>query len=271
MSFPTAYKSFGQHFLHCQKTIHTITSDFKEDDDAILEIGPGPGILTKLLAHKSRPFKVIEKDSRFLEVLKKYLPQDCIYCQDALAFDLEDFLKEWKWQNKKIWLVSNLPYNISAPLFIKFIQYPSIHHMTLMFQKEVAEKMLSPKAFQKNNMNSLMAIAQTYFKIQLLEKVSPGAFSPPPQVESVVLSFQRIYNPVIPLEHFSFYESFLRTLFQFKRKQIGKVLQSFVISQKICSLLRHLEIESSKRAESFQLEEIQLLYKEVMSCQMARE
>ncbi len=265
MNHPKANKNLGQHFLNDQKVIESITSDFQEQANVILEIGPGPGILTKSLSAWGKPLKVIEKDPRFPEYLKESVPQDSIYLQDALEFDLENAFKQWGWENQNLWLVSNLPYNASSPLLIKFIQCPSINYMTLMFQREVADKIFAFDSRIGKSMNSLMALSQTYFDIRLLRKVPPGAFHPPPKVDSAVLSFERKAQPLISLKQFPIYEKFLRTLFRFKRKQVGKILKTFTSSEKIDQILETLEIDRSRRAESFHLEEIQLLYKNINS------
>ena len=79
MSLPTADKSLGQHFLRDQKVINQITDDFVNEAEALIEIGPGPGILTKFLAQHKIPYHVIEKDPRFPELLKEFIPEENIH------------------------------------------------------------------------------------------------------------------------------------------------------------------------------------------------
>lgn len=263
LPLPQNDKSLGQHFLKDQNVITKICHDFFEDTKnnagAILEIGPGPGILTETLASFSLPFKVIELDQRFKVYLEQFIPSSQIILGDALKLPLADILSE-SFFNKPIWLVSNLPYNVSAPLLVLFLQISQIKQMTLMFQKEVADKVY---AFHttKNSMNSLMALTQTYFECRLLLKVSPGAFTPPPKVDSAVLSMKRIENPIISLEEFHRYEKFLRLLFSHRRKQLGGVLRSSFPESKIKSIFEHLNISISIRAEALTLTEVHELYR----------
>lgn len=257
---PVAKKALGQHFLVDQNIISKITEDFSEVAEAIIEVGPGPGILTEGLSLHKLPFQVIDKDERFPEYLKEFLPQENIHITDALKWDFEEGFKQWLWDEKTIWLVSNLPYNVSTPLLIKFLQAPSIQNMTLMFQREVADKVFAIDTRKGKAMNSLMALSQTFFEVSLLCKVPPGAFSPPPKVDSAVLSFTRREGPVVPLSEFKNFEKFLRHLFQFKRKQMGKILKSNYTQEALQKTWEHLGIVPTIRAEALSLDEIQKLY-----------
>jgi 16S rRNA (adenine1518-N6/adenine1519-N6)-dimethyltransferase len=259
-NFPTADKSLGQHFLRDQTVINKITEDFKGKSDALLEIGPGPGILTKFLAKQKLPFHVIEKDTRFPELLEKFIPKENIHLLDALKCDYQEFFSELEWLDKKVWLISNLPYNVGSPIFVKALQVPTIKMMTLMFQREVADKVIAIDTRKGKSMNSLMALSQTFFNVSLLCKVPPGAFSPPPKVDSAVISLERIENPVIDLSDFRRFESFLRGLFQFKRKQLGKVLSGVTSKEIAAQTLEKLGLERNIRAESLELEVLQQIY-----------
>ncbi|MCO4793263.1 MAG: ribosomal RNA small subunit methyltransferase A [Bacteriovoracaceae bacterium] len=262
---PWADKKLGQHFLNDQSVIMSIVSDHVEQSDYILEIGPGPGILSEFLCKHNKPFQVIEKDGRMVEYLKEHISGDKIMITDALEVDLESYFNNLGWKGN-IWLVSNLPYNVSVPLLTKFIQSPSISKMTLMFQKEVGEKVLNWTG-KENGMGSLMALTQNYFHVNLKCPVPPGAFTPPPKVDSVVLSLVRNPFPAIGLEEFNKYESFLRKTFANKRKQIGSVWKSHFDKDKIEESLAKLKLDRTIRAERFTLEDVQFLYRELNSVQ----
>lgn len=259
---PFADKELGQHFLKDDKVIQAICHDFNDKAQIILEVGPGPGILTKHLTKHKKTFYVFEKDARFPEILKDFVAEQNIFLGDATKIDWNEFLKDKKQVTDKVWLVSNLPYNVSVPLFISFLTCGEIEFLTLMFQKEVAGKILSFAQKEKDReMGSLMALAQTYFDVTLLCKVPPGAFIPPPKVDSAVLSFKRITEPKIPLAEKNSFESFLRALFQQKRKQMGKVLKSSFAEEKIQTVLAELAIDRTRRAETLNLDEVHALYK----------
>lgn len=260
---PWADKKLGQHFLRDQNVIATIATDQVKESEYILEIGPGPGILTEFLCKHNKPFHVIEKDPRMSEYLKKHISGDQILITDALEVDLESYLSTLGW-NEKVWLVSNLPYNVSVPLLIKFLRVPAIERMTLMFQKEVGEKVLNWKA-DENGMGSLMALTQNYFHVNLKCPVPPEAFVPPPKVDSIVLSLVRNPFPAIGLDEFESYEKFLRQLFANRRKQVGSVLKPYFDKEKIEEALAKIKLDRTIRAERFTLEQVQFLYREFAS------
>lgn len=259
---PFADKNLGQHFLINPNIIQKITEDFKELADWIIEIGPGPGILTKHLALHKLPFYVIDKDPRFKELLEEFVIKEQIFIEDALDFPLQEKLNQWFSSETKGWLVSNLPYNVSSPLLIKFLPIEPLKFMTLMFQKEVADKVIASE--NKNEMNSLKALSSTYFEVSLLCKVSPGSFQPPPKVQSSVLSFKRRENPVIELSEFYKFEKFLRQLFSQRRKQSQSVLKKYYSREKIDRAFQKLDLSPTLRAETFNLAQIHILYKELL-------
>lgn len=257
--FPQANKRLGQHFLHDQGIINQICADFKSLAASIIEVGPGPGVLTSGLSEHSMPFRVIERDERFSAYLNKYLAPEHIQFCDALEVDFENFIRLHDLP-PPIWLVSNLPYNISVPLLLRFVRCPPIEFMTLMFQKEVGNKIFNFDEQKKSGMGSLMSLSQNFFDTKLLVKVPPGAFSPPPKVDSVVLSFTRKKNPVVPLEQFEEFECFLRKLFQYKRKKIAKGLVASYRIDTIHRILEENDVDQNARAESLDLETIQNIF-----------
>ena len=248
---PFALKRLGQHYLSDKNIIDLICTDFSNIDYPILEIGPGPGILTQHLSQLERTLIVIEKDTRFEENLLEFLTPEQIIWGDALKLDFPELFKDWD----KVWLVSNLPYNVASPLLVNFIQEPKIKAMTLMFQKEVGNRILT------KDMNSLGALSNTFFNIKMLCEVPPGAFLPPPKVNSIVLSFERLENPEVNLSEFPQFETFLRNLFKMRRKQVGKVLKTTFEKVKVEKVLADLNIDTKTRAEAFSLREVIDLYR----------
>jgi 16S rRNA (adenine1518-N6/adenine1519-N6)-dimethyltransferase len=264
MSLPQADKNFGQHFLTDQKVIDSITEDFSTKASAIIEVGPGPGVLTQKLFNHEQPFAVIEKDKRFREILEDILPAERILLQDALTVDLNEFIHD-KFEQKDqgdVWLVSNLPYNVSAPLTLEFIKEPKIKYMSLMYQKEVGIKILN--SAKKENNNSLHMLCSNYFEISTLCKVLPGAFTPPPKVDSIVLSYKRKEHPAIPLSEFGPFEKYLRNLFQQKRKQLGKVLKQNYDATIVEKAFEENGLSLQVRAEKLDHKNVVNLYRELI-------
>jgi 16S rRNA (adenine1518-N6/adenine1519-N6)-dimethyltransferase len=258
-NLPFADKKLGQHFLRDQRVIDQIVTDQAREAKYILEVGPGPGILTKFLCMHKKPIQVLEKDARMVEYLREFLSGDQMMITDALEVDLTSYLMQLGW-NEDVWLVSNLPYNVGVPLLINFIQAPPVKFMTLMFQKEVGEKVLDISGC-KNSMGSLMALTQNYFDVSLKCPVMPGAFVPPPKVDSVVITLKRKEIPEVPLSEFRNYEAFLRKLFAHKRKQVGSVLKNFYEKEEMETALEKVGLDRTKRAEVFNLSQVQDLYK----------
>ncbi len=256
MSFPQAKKKWGQHFLRDPQVIQTICNSMDQKPlQRLIEVGPGPGVLTAVLAQKPWPFFVIEKDRDFEKNLSPLLSPQQIFWQDALLLDWKEVLH----QHHNVGLISNLPYNVSVPLLILFLQHPQLAYLTLMFQKEVADRIL-PASGQKNTAGSLFALVQSFFHVTLLCQVKPGAFTPAPEVDSKVLFFERKQDPVIALSQFSDWEQFLRRLFQHRRKTLSNSLKAYYSMDQLTQVLSELNISLQVRAESLDLPELQGLY-----------
>lgn len=254
--FPIANKSFGQHFLSSPTVINKITSPLPEGSEAIVEIGPGPAVLTSHLAKYDLPIFVIEMDERFVELLAPVVGADNVFREDALEFNWNDFLQRNRFQN--IWLVSNLPYNVSVPLTLSFLRIPEIKSMTLMYQKEVAEKIL-PKD-PRNSMGSLHALTLSQFHIKHVVYAPPGAFVPPPKVDSQVLHFKRKETPDIELSQVDEFERYLRLVFAQRRKQLGGILKKEWGQEKTMNCLAATGLDSQIRAEALSYDQVLQLF-----------
>jgi 16S rRNA (adenine1518-N6/adenine1519-N6)-dimethyltransferase len=254
--FPEANKSFGQHFLNSPTVIGRITSPLPADIDAIVEIGPGPAVLTPHLAAYGKPVFVIEMDERFVEILAPVVGGERIYRQDALEFNWSDFLASHGFRS--IWLVSNLPYNVSVPLTLSFLRIPEITHMTLMYQKEVAQKILPNDP--RNAMGSLHVMCLSQFELKHVVYAPPGAFVPPPKVDSQVLGLKRRSTSLVPLEEIDSFEAFLRPVFGQRRKQLGGILKALIGADKAMRILEKAGVNPQVRAEALNLEQVLALF-----------
>lgn len=261
--FPTANKSFGQHFLSSPTVIKKITSPLPEGTEAIVEIGPGPAVLTPHLASYNLPMYVIEMDERFVELLAPVVGEERVFRQDALEFNWKEFLGKTEHQN--IWLVSNLPYNVSVPLTLSFLRIPEIKNMTLMYQKEVAEKILPKET--RNAMGSLHALCLSQFDIKHVVYAPPGAFVPPPKVDSQVLSFSRKEKPLIDLSDIDTFETYLRLVFAQRRKQLGGILKKEWGQEKTFACLSAAGLDPQIRAEALSYEQVLKMFHHAQSYQ----
>ena len=188
-------KRFGQNFL----TDKTVLADIigviaPQRDDAMVEIGPGLGAMTRLLLESLSRLHVVELDRDLVTRLKKtFKPEQLIIHQgDALQFD---FTQIPVVPDKKLRIVGNLPYNISTPLLFHLAQFaPQVQDQHFMLQKEVVERMVAEPGSKTYGRLSVML--QWRYRMGLLLIVPPTAFEPPPKVESAIVRMIPIEQPL---------------------------------------------------------------------------
>ena len=178
-------KRFGQHFLHDQYVIQNIiTGIHPGENERLVEIGPGLGALTFPLLENVSHLHVVEIDRDIIHRLKEMNDSRLsIYETDALKFDPTTIPNL---DNQLLRIVGNLPYNISTPLIFHLLESSSIiKDMHFMLQKEVVDRITAlpnTKLFGR-----LSVMVQYHCQTENLFKVSPGAFNPPPKVDSAVI------------------------------------------------------------------------------------
>ena len=189
-----AKKALGQNFLLDQNVTDKIIRESLEkqglssfEKQNVLEIGPGPGGLTRaILKNQPAHLTIIEMDERCIEIMESLKTQTGadmdIFNLDALKFDVRTI------KQKPVQIISNLPYNISVPLLTGWLKNADvISAMTLMFQKEVADRICALP--QTKDYGRLSVLAQLVCDIKKLLTLSPQYFTPPPQIHSTVLLF----------------------------------------------------------------------------------
>jgi len=178
-------KQLGQHFLHDTGIIERIVRAIDpKPGDEIVEIGPGQGALTIPLLRRRGGLTVIEFDRDLiagLEALGQSIAPIRIVHADVLTVDLAAL-----YPGQKIRLVGNLPYNISSPILFHALDYASsIIDMHFMLQKEVVDRMAAAPGSKVYGRLSVML--QAFAKVESLFRVPPGAFTPPPKVDSAIV------------------------------------------------------------------------------------
>ena len=189
----TAKRSFGQHFLldlNLTAKIARLAGPLTAG--VTLEVGPGPGGLTRALLQAGATVVAVERDARFLPMLAELAAAAdgrlTVVHADALAVD------ETSLSGPPARVVANLPYNISAPLLIKWLTGPfRPTSMTLMFQKEVAERITARPGTAAYG--RLSVISQAVSKPEVVMSLPTRAFTPPPKVDSAVVRFERLSDP----------------------------------------------------------------------------
>lgn len=186
-----AKKHLGQHFLIDENIAQRIVDGISlEKPSQILEVGPGTGVLTKHLIYSDCPFRALDVDEESVEYLKKTYPEH------SEKFLLSDFLKENVGQQDTV-VIGNFPYNISSQLFFKIWEDRNqVSQVVCMVQKEVAKRVSSEHG---NKVYGILSVLlQAFYDIEYLFSVPPGAFNPPPKVQSGVIRLTR--NSVTKLD-----------------------------------------------------------------------
>jgi len=245
-------KQLGQNFLKVPEIAKKIVSyaDIKEDD-TILEIGPGLGILTDELVKTGAQIFAIEKDFELVEKLKRNVgePKNLkIVHQDALWFDHSTIEGNYK-------VVANIPYNITSPLIRKFIEgdnKPEL--MVMMVQKEVAERITAKPG--DSNRGFLTLIVEFYADSEILFEVSRNEFYPVPKVDSAVIKIsikKKLPEDIEP----EFFFKIVKAGFAAKRRQVHNSLSATLRLEKdlVLKILKEAKIDPMLRAEDLTLEQ----------------
>ncbi len=231
-----AKKSLGQNFLIDLNVIKKIINFSSVRNNNILEIGPGRGALTnEILRRKPKSLILIEKDKFIYEELKiKYENNKIIkiYNEDFLKFNLEKKLK------KDTIIFGNLPYNISSQILVKLIKLkiwpPKYTHLIVMFQKEMADRIIGKYNTSKYGRLSILA----NYRLEVLNKfdVSPNCFSPKPKINSTVILFKPKKNIFYNIKNINNLEKITNILFSNRRKMINKSMKKIFQNSKIKSI-----------------------------------
>ena len=219
-------KSLGQNFLIDPNTIRKIIELGKIDNHNIIEIGPDSGNLTKEIIKKKRKgLTLIEKDERLFNNLKENLSMlDNIYFQneDILKVNLEKIVK------KNTIIFGNLPYNISSQILILLIKFcswpPKYSRLILMFQKEMADRIIATK--NTSEYGRISIITNHRLKVVNSFHVSRNCFYPKPKVDSTVIVFEPIKPNNYKIKNINNLEKITQLFFTSRRKMINKKFKS---------------------------------------------
>ena len=215
-----AKKSLGQNFLIDQEIIDKITEIINIENKIVFEVGPGTGNLTtSLLKKKPKKIYVIEKDNNLSSLLETRFKNDIkVINKDILDFDENSLCSD------PVIVFGNLPYNISTEILCKWILNLNkekiwFNHLILMFQKEVADRIISK--YDSSDYGRLSIIANWKLNIKKIFDVKPISFSPKPKVDSTLLLFSPKKN-YFELKNAYNLEKITRIFFSQRRKMIKK-------------------------------------------------
>lgn len=253
----SAKKSLGQNFILDQNINEKIARKIPSlTDSTILEIGAGPGGLTRaLLSVGAKKVITIEKDTRFTPALEEikalYRDRLCIIYGDALEPTLIQKLALSP--DNPVRIVGNLPYNISTLLLTRWLSdfYPHLYwqSLTVMFQKEVGARIIAQA--DTKNYGRLSVISQWRTHPSIVMEISPKVFTPTPKISSVLVNMERRTPPLF-IENHEFLEIITRQAFGHRRKMLRTSLKKlFKNPTKICETLG---LDPAARAETLSLE-----------------
>ena len=241
-------KSLGQYFLYDPLVIEAIIQAARLDpDDLVVEIGPGPGSLTKRLAEKVQHLIAIELDNALYGKLTvKLAGYDKIelVCGDALEYQYEN-LPAFK-------VVANIPYYITTPIIFRLLDArKNLKSMTLTIQKEVAERIVAKPGGKDCGVLSIMV--QYYADSSLQFIIPKEAFRPSPKVDSAVVHMRILDKPSVAVRDEELFFRIVRTTFSQRRKMLSNSLKK--VHEDVPGWLRNARIDPHRRPETLSMEE----------------
>lgn len=249
-------RRLSQNFLIDGNILKKIVSSAHlSPGDLVLEIGPGPGVLTEALLEQQVRVIAVEKDPIFAKALKRLqTPENTltVFEEDILEFPIVTLLKKHLTPGQKAKVISNLPYHLTSPIFGKILPlYEFIDLVVVMVQKEVADRIVSKKG--SKNYSSFSIFTQFYSNPTLLFQVSPHCFYPKPKVTSAVIEC-KLKNLPSNINPDLFFD-FIKKSFSTRRKMLTTSLKDFFDQDKLLHALRTLSIDEKARPEDLSLED----------------
>jgi 16S rRNA (adenine1518-N6/adenine1519-N6)-dimethyltransferase len=219
-----AKKWLGQHFLHDRQIAARIVQSLQlhQCPENVLEIGPGTGILTGYLVNNPNiNLKAVELDAAAAAYLRQTLPQLYLLEDDFLRLELDNLF------SGHFSIIGNFPYNISSPIFFAVLQHRhKVKQVVGMVQREVAERITAMPGSKTYGI--LSVLLQAFYHAELLFRVAPGAFNPPPKVQSAVVRLTRNARLSLPCNEQLFF-IVVKQAFNQRRKTLRNALKSLTL------------------------------------------
>ncbi|MGH9344754.1 MAG: 16S rRNA (adenine(1518)-N(6)/adenine(1519)-N(6))-dimethyltransferase RsmA [Terriglobia bacterium] len=266
MKPPLRRPKLGQHFLssasYCSRIAQSLPLAL---DDLVIEIGPGRGALTKLLAGRVERLAAIELDAALAGILQRDFenaPNVEIIEGDILKTDLAEICRRFK--KDACVVFGNLPYYITSPILHHLFEARArIRRMVLLVQREVAERITSGPGSREYGYLSILA--QCYSTPSVAFDIPPGAFSPPPKVHSALVEFQM--TPKFPAwdeKKDAAFLAFVQACFTQKRKNLLNNLSQTYTRPRVQQALASLDLAMHARAEQLGLNQLKKLFEMLM-------
>ncbi|MBP5571087.1 MAG: 16S rRNA (adenine(1518)-N(6)/adenine(1519)-N(6))-dimethyltransferase RsmA [Bacteroidales bacterium] len=223
MSEVRAKKALGQHFLTDQRIAKAIVDALGEGARDVLEVGPGMGVLTQyLLERPDIDLKMVEVDGESVQYLMRHFPglEGKLLEADYLKLNIRKiFPGPYR-------VIGNFPYNISSQIFFKILEDKDlVPEVVCMIQKEVADRIAEPPGSKTYGI--LSVLLQAWYDIEYVLSVGPGAFNPPPKVNSAVIRLRRNSRTELGCDE-KLFKQVVKTAFNQRRKTLRNALKPLI-------------------------------------------
>jgi len=252
-------KKYGQNFITDPGILNKIvsTGDISAED-VVVEIGPGAGTLTKAIAEKAGQVIAIEIDRDLIPILEENLAGFAnikIVEGDALKINLDDLVLETTGEKKPYKIVANLPYYITSPLVMHFLESGfNIKRIVIMVQKEVAERFTAEPGTK--DYGALTVSLNFYTQPRIAFYVSRNVFTPKPDVDSAVVDLLVREEPSYRVNNIDILRKLVKAAFNQRRKTLSNALKALnTEKEKINRILEEADIDPKRRGETLTLEE----------------
>lgn len=252
-------KSLGQNFLVDDSVPRDIVLGAEVDEnDLVIEIGPGVGTLTAQLLNKAKKVVAIELDNDLIPILTEEIGDNhkfTLIHNDALKVDFNEIIGE----EKSVKLVANLPYYVTTPIIVKLLKENyKFKSLTIMIQKEVAERINADPG--NKDYGALSLLVQYYCDTRIVRKVPPQSFIPRPKVDSIVIRLDRLDEPKVMVENEKLFFEIIRSSFNMRRKTLWNGVKNIGLSKENLELaFKEADIDPKRRGETLNIDEFALL------------
>ena len=251
-------KGLGQNFLSSKSVLEEIAAAAEIDNEGVIEIGPGFGVLTHELAMRAKKVVALELDERLIPILADTLGEHNNIKginADVLKTDVKRLIAD-EFDGMSVSIAANLPYYITTPIITSLIEeHLSLHNLVVMVQKEVAERITAKPGTK--NYGAISVLCQFYTIPEYVTTVPADLFVPPPKVDSAVVKMKFRDVPAVEVKDGKLFFRTVKAAFSQRRKTLLNCLTANFPKSKaeISDLLTGIEIEPTRRGETLTLEE----------------
>ena len=248
-------KSLGQNFLIDESVLTDIVEGAEvNNEDLVIEIGPGVGSLTAKLLCKAKKVVSIELDNDLIPILETELgeePNFTLIHNDALKVDFNEIIGD----EESVKLVANLPYYVTTPIIARLLKEDyKFKSLTIMIQKEVAERIDAEPNCKEYGALSLMV--QYYCNTKIIRRVPPSCFIPRPKVDSIVIRLDKLSQPRVNVKDEKLMFDIIRNSFNMRRKTLWNGVKFLGLpKESLENAFEKASIDPKRRGETLTLEE----------------